>query len=66
MWRSSWTIHIKKKRLLPWDSFEAHSTDEVKRKLTTSTTESLIVPGGYAKYVQAPDLVSNKPFQANI
>ena len=26
------------KRLLAWDSFEAHITDEVKRKLTTSKT----------------------------
>ena len=35
------------KHLLAWDSFEALITDEVKRKLTTSQTESIIVPGGF-------------------
>ena len=54
------------KRLLAWDSFEAHITDEVKRKLTTIKTEPLIVPGGCTKYIQAPDLVWNKPFKAKI
>ena len=54
------------KRLLAWDSFEVHITNEVKRKLTTSKTGSLIVPGGCTKYIQAPDLVWNKPFQAKI
>ena len=34
--------------------------DEVKRKLTPSKTESLIVPGGCTKYMQVPDLVWNK------
>ena len=33
------------KRLYAWDSFETHITDEVKRKLTTSKREQLIVPG---------------------
>ena len=55
------------KRLLAWDSFEAHITDEVKRKLTTSKTESLIVPVVLmTKYIPAPDLVWNKPFKAKI
>ena len=54
------------KRLLAWDSFEAHITDEVKRKLTTSKTGPLVVPGGCTKYIQAPDLVWNKPFKAKI
>ena len=53
------------KRLLAWHSFEAHITDEVERELTTSKTESLIVPGGCTKYTQALDLVWNKPFKAN-
>ena len=48
-----------------WYSFEAHITDEVERGLTTSKTESLIVPGGCTKYTQALDLVWNKPFKAN-
>ena len=54
------------KRLLAWNSFEAHITDEVKRKLTTSKTESLIVPRGCTKYILAPDLIWNKPSKAKI
>ena len=54
------------KRLLASDSFEAHISNEVKRKLTTSKTESLIFPGACTKYIQAPDLVCNKPFKAKI
>ena len=58
------------KRLLARDSFEAHITDEVKRKLTTSETEPLIVPGGCTKFIQAHDFkqtqVLNKPFKARI
>ena len=54
------------KRLLAWDSFKAYITNEVKRKLTTNKTESLIVPGGFTKYIQAPDLVWNKPFKVKI
>ena len=57
---------LGQKRLLAWDSFEAHITDEVKRKLTTSKTESLIVPGGCTKYILAPDLIWNKPSKAKI
>ena len=54
------------KRLLAWDPFEAHITDEIKRKLTTSKTESLIVSRGCTKYIQAPDLAWNKQFKAKI
>ena len=31
-----------------------------------SKTELLIVPGGFTKYIQAPDLVWNKAFKAKI
>ena len=54
------------RRLLAWDSFEAHITHKLKRKLTTSKTESLIVPVGCTKYMQASDLVWNKQFKAKI
>ena len=54
------------KCLLACDSFQAHITDEVKRKLNMSKTELLIVPGGFTKYIQAPDLVWNKAFKAKI
>ena len=54
-----------KKCHLAWDSFEAHIADEVKRKLTTNKTDSLIVPDDFTRYIQIPDLLWNKPFKAN-
>ena len=55
-----------RKRLLTWDSYEAHLTDNVKKALTKSETEAVIVPGGCTKYIQVPDVVWNKPFKRRI
>ena len=44
----------------------AHLTDDVKKSLTKSRIESAIVPGGCTKYIQAPDVVWNKPFKGKI
>ena len=55
-----------RKRLLAWDSYEAHLTDDVKKSLTKLKIESVIVPGGCTKYIQAPDVVWNKPFKGKI
>lgn len=48
------------KRLLAWDSYEAHMTKDVKLRLKDINTESVIVPGG------APDVVWNKPFKQKV
>ena len=45
---------------------QAHMTGKVKRKLVNAKAESVIVPGGCTKYIQAPDLVWNKLFKARI
>ena len=59
--------HLHSKNVFfAWDSFEAHITDQVKRKLTTSKTESLINPGGGTKCIEAPELAWNKPFKTKI
>ena len=54
------------KRLLAWDSYEAHLTDDVKKSLTNSKIESVIIPGGCTKYIQAPDVAWNKSFKGKI
>ena len=46
-----------RKRLLAWDSYEAHLRDDVKKSLTKSKIESVTIPGGCTKYIQAPDVV---------
>ena len=55
-----------RKRLLAWDSYEAHLTDDVKKSLTKSKIESVIIPGGCTKYIQAADVVWNKSFKGKI
>ena len=54
------------KRLLAWDSYEAHMTEDVKLRLKGINTESVIVPGGCTKHIQAPDVVWNKPFKQKV
>ena len=54
------------KRLLAWDSYEAHMTEDVKLCLKDINTESVIVLGGCTKHIQAPDAFSNKPFKQKV
>ena len=54
------------KRLLAWDSYKAHLTDPVKNLLKEMNTESVIVPGWCTKYIQAPNVVKNKPFKSRM
>ena len=51
-------------RLLAWDSFECHIMDSIKKRLKDNKMDSVIIPGGCAKYLQAPDVSWNKPFKA--
>ena len=55
-----------RKRLLAWDSFEAHMTEPVKKKLKEMKVDSALIPGGCTKYIQAPDVYWNKPFKGFI
>ena len=41
-------------------------TVEVQATLKSANTEDVIVPGGCTKYVQAPDVMWNRPFKAFI
>ena len=49
--------------MLAQDSFETHLTDDVKKSLTKSKIESMIVLGGCTKYIQVLDVLWNKPFK---
>ena len=55
-----------RKRLLGQDSYEDNLTDNVNDALTHSKIETVIVPAGCTKYIQAPDAVWNKPFKGRI
>ena len=41
-------------------------TNAVKTKLAKAKIDDVIVPGGCTKYIEAPDVVWNKPFKARI
>ena len=51
------------KRLLIWDSFKAYITDSTKQVLKYFEIEAVIVPSGCTGYVQALDVIWNKPFK---
>ena len=53
-------------RMLAWDSFKCHITDSIKGELASSKIDPVIIPGGCTKYIQAPDVVWNKPFKAKV
>lgn len=52
------------RRLLAWDSYECHVEDAVTQALRSKKIDSVIVPGGCTKYIQAPDVSWNKPFKS--
>ena len=55
-----------RKRLLVWKSYEAYLSDDVKKTLTNSKVETVIIPGVCTKHVLASDVVWNKPFKDRI
>ena len=54
------------RRLLAWDSFQCHVTANVRSALKKINTDSVVIPGGCTKYIQAPDVSWNKPFKSII
>lgn len=53
------------RRLLVWDSFRAHISDSTKSECKNLNIDMATVPGGCTKFIQAPDVVWNKPFKSN-
>ena len=49
--------------ILAWDSYECHIEDSVIKSLNAKKVNTVIVPGGCTKYIQAPDVLWNKPFK---
>ena len=54
------------RRILEWDWFKYHVMETIKQELRTLKTYPLIIPGGCANYIQAPDVAWNRPFKANV
>ena len=51
-------------RLLTWDYYEFHVTDSVSKDLMEMNLDSVIIPGGCSKYIQASDVCWKKSLKA--
>ena len=65
----SWTNTVLgqfnfKRRLLAWDTYECHLMPVVGASLKAKKIDTVLIPGGCTKYIQAPDVSWNKPFKA--
>ena len=47
------------KRLMVWDAYRCHTSQEVRSKTTQMRLHTAIIPGGCTKFIQAPDVVWN-------
>ena len=41
-------------------------TDSMRKDLKEMNVDSMIIPGGCTKYIEAPDMCWNKPFKARM
>ena len=53
-----------RRRLLARDTYECHLMPIVQKSLQGKKIDTVLVPGGCTKYIQAPDVSWNKPFRA--
>ncbi|CAG8810625.1 12418_t:CDS:1, partial [Racocetra fulgida] len=49
--------------LLVFDSFRAHITDAVKKKLQENNNDLVVIPGGLTSVCQPLDVSINRPFK---
>jgi hypothetical protein len=54
------------KRLLVWDAYKCHICDAVQDECKKMCLHTSVIPGGLTKYIQAPDVVWNGPFKAEM
>ena len=54
------------KRLLIWDSFRGHISDNTKKILKQKRIDQALIPAGCTGLLQAPDVSWNKPFKVRI
>lgn len=54
------------KRILVWDSYRCHISENTKKHIKKFNVLASVVPGGCTKFIQAPDVSWNKPFKDRI
>ena len=58
-----WTNFSFAKRMLVWDSFKCHISEDMKKQLQRYNTVMSVILGGCTKYLQPLDVCINKPFK---
>ena len=53
-------------RLLIWDSYKCHISEETKVYLKALKIDVLVIAGGCTKFLQTLDVSANKPFKASV
>ena len=66
--KSSANVWVKEEVINIWvkQVLECHMTDSVRKDVKTMNVDSVIIPGGCSKYIQAFDLCWNKPFRVRM
>ena len=54
----------EERRVLVWDSYRCHITDQVEDALLERSTGVIVVPGGCTKVLQPADVSLNAPFKS--
>ena len=54
------------RRLLAWDAFRCHLMPEIRAILSSSHADTIIVPGGCTKFIQAADVSWDKPIKEHL
>uniref|UniRef100_A0A914NRU8 DDE-1 domain-containing protein n=1 Tax=Meloidogyne incognita TaxID=6306 RepID=A0A914NRU8_MELIC len=54
------------KRILIWDAYRCHISQQTKEKLRKMNVESCVIPGGTTKFIQPGDVVINSVFKSKI
>ena len=61
--KQCWGTFSFARRMLVWDSFRGHLTEDVKKTLKSTKTLACVIPGGCTKLVQPADVSWNMPFK---
>ena len=52
------------RRLLAWETYECHMMPVIEQSRKGKKINIVMIPGGWTKIIQAPDVSWNKPFKA--
>ena len=64
--RTTFPVHSEERKLLVWDSFRGHLTENVKAELRRRKVDAAVIPGGLTSVLQPLDVSLNKPMKDKV